>query len=39
MSCAGRAKPLYSSAMYRFARANKLSLRASLLLVGLLLRP
>jgi len=25
--------------MYRFARANKLSLRASLLLVGLLLRP
>jgi hypothetical protein len=39
MSCNKRIKPLYSIAMYRLVRANMLSLRASLLLAGLLLRP
>jgi hypothetical protein len=39
MSCTKRIKPLYSIAMYRLARANERSLRASLLLAGLLLRP
>jgi hypothetical protein len=39
MSCAARAKPLYSSAMYRMQRVTELPLRASLALAGLLLRP
>jgi len=39
MSCIKRIKPLYSIVMYRLARANELSLRASFLLAGLLLRP
>jgi hypothetical protein len=39
MSCVKRVKPLYCGAMYRFTRANALSLHASLPLAGLLLRP
>jgi hypothetical protein len=39
MSCAARAKPLYSSAMHRTRQVIELSLRASLALAGLLLRP
>ena len=39
MSCVKRRKPLYFIAMYRLMRANELSLRASLSLAGLLLRP
>jgi hypothetical protein len=39
MSCIKRAKPLYFLAMNRLLRANVRSLRASLSLAGLLLRP
>jgi len=39
MSCIKRRMPLYSMAMYRLVQANMLSLRAGLLLAGLLLRP
>jgi hypothetical protein len=37
MSCAGRAKPLYSAAMHR--PTHSLRLRTGLPLAGLLLRP
>jgi len=39
MSCAKRVKPLYLIAMVRSICTNVLSLRASLSLAGLLLRP
>jgi len=39
MSCVKRIKPLYSFAMVRSICTNVLSLRASLPLAGLLLRP